>query len=277
MCAVGGRWNMTRITAISSFDADVDLDGKVWIASEQGLLSYQFGKIARHPAIGVPVLELCLEGDLLWCSTKDGRIFRLSVPTGTLRVFDDLQRKWSVDWIEEMILDGQNRLWVNPYGDGMHVLDADSMKLINSYRFQSGNRFGLRTNLLESIFIDRSGTLWAGTANTGVEYYVPFANKQFFNLLRNDPEQGFDLRVNGVHGVFVEPDNTLWLGTDGGGMFVLEPDDNSANNYRKAQHYSAEQKNGISLRLFLHRGAGKRFHLLDSGLGRVKPVESEIR
>ena len=245
LCSDGEEWHLSQLIDVRSYDVEVDGKGRTWIASEQGLLLYQDGEISRHSRIDVPTLELHLKEEVLWSSTKDGRIFRWSIQSDSILVFDDFQKQWSIDWIEEMLLDGQDRLWINPYGDGVYVLDATSMSLISSYQFQLGNRFGLRTNLLESIFIDRSGILWAGTANTGVEYYAPFANKQFFNLLRNDPEKGFDLGVNGVHGVFVEPDQTVWLGTDGGGMFVLEPDDTSANNFTIQERFFAETKDGI--------------------------------
>lgn len=236
-----GNWRLKKLLSLSCYDIE-RIGQELFIATEAGVYLYDNKQISLLPALSFESYELCSDQKTLFGSTKDGRIFKYNFKLDKLDFFDKRQAEWKIDWISEMLLDQQERLWVNPYGDGIHVLDAETLALIHSYHFESGNPFSLSTNLVESIYIDEAGILWAGTANAGCDLFNIHSPKQAFHLLQNEPNNGFDLEVDGIHGIYVDTTNKIWLGTDGGGLYVLLPDSTSAHNYRIEHHY----KEGIT-------------------------------
>ena len=82
--------------------------------------------------------------------------------------------------------------------------------------FDTGNTPEIKSNNVQSLLVDRSGTLWIGTHGGGLSRYQ---NGQFRNY---SAEQG--LSDTHVSCLFEDRGGNLWVGTDGGGLNIFRDD-----------------------------------------------------
>jgi two-component system, sensor histidine kinase ChiS len=97
-------------------------------------------------------------------------------------------------------------------GDGLYRYypETDS-----SIFYQCCNKSGdISATDVYSIYVDRGGTLWAGTYDQGLNRYDPATNS--FIVYRHDPKNPASLSDNRVTAIYEDRANTLWVGTTGG-------------------------------------------------------------
>ncbi|MBZ0110921.1 MAG: hypothetical protein K8J08_00530, partial [Thermoanaerobaculia bacterium] len=83
--------------------------------------------------------------------------------------------------IEALALDQENRLWIGTI-EGLNRYDGTTVKI-----FRRGDDLDtdLGSNLISSLLVTRSGTLWVGTRGGGLSRYQPVTDS--FETFRNDP------------------------------------------------------------------------------------------
>ena len=96
-------------------------------------------------------------------------------------------------------------LWVATYGDGLLRRRRGEWQ-----RFTSAD--GLPHNAVRCVFVDRSGTVWAGT----VSGLGRFADGRWSALDRSGGLPG-----NSILALAESPDGSIWVGTDGAGLARL--------------------------------------------------------
>ena len=73
----------------------------------------------------------------------------------------------------------------------------------------------ISSNIINSIYEDRSGIMWMGT-NNGLNRYNRDTDN--FTIFLNDPLNESSLSNNIVMGIYEDSEGNLWIGTDGGGL-----------------------------------------------------------
>ncbi|HOV14042.1 MAG TPA: two-component regulator propeller domain-containing protein, partial [Spirochaetota bacterium] len=108
--------------------------------------------------------------------------------------------------------------------------DNGLYRMINNKIERYSEDDGLPNNLVEKIFIDYEGNLWAGTSRGGL---VKFSNSKFTTLTDKD-----GLIHNVVNTVFEDKNQNIWIGTDSGltcyknGTFIENKLTGFLNKYR---------------------------------------------
>jgi signal transduction histidine kinase/ligand-binding sensor domain-containing protein/DNA-binding response OmpR family regulator len=72
--------------------------------------------------------------------------------------------------VKSAIVDRQNRYWIATFGDGLYIFDKDkngSLKYKN-YRNEENLPIKLKSNFIDQILIDSSGTAWLSMAESGL-------------------------------------------------------------------------------------------------------------
>ena len=82
--------------------------------------------------------------------------------------------------------------------------------------FDTGNTPEIKSNNVQSLLVDRSGTLWIGTHGGGLSRYQ---NGQFAHF---STAQG--LSDTHIRCLFEDKSGNLWIGTDGGGLNLFRGD-----------------------------------------------------
>ncbi len=123
-----------------------------------------------------------------------------------------------------------------------------------------------------SIIQDRSGVLWVGTANGGLNKFDLAANQ--ITRYQNDPDDPHSLSNNRVLSIFEDQDGVIWVGTDYGlNRFVRE-----TQNFIHYQKDANDPKSlsGDSVRVIYQDHEGTLWFGTSEGLNRFTPDKEQF-
>ncbi|MDJ0836749.1 MAG: two-component regulator propeller domain-containing protein [Acidobacteriota bacterium] len=194
----------------------VDRAGTLWIGTLDGLMQ-------REPA-GLPeVHNLPLKagesqilaiyenrGGFLWLGAQND-ILRYDRKTGKLRSLKDKLSTLQLTgplYPAAIVEDLDGRIWTATYSNGLVVYEPGSGK-IQQFLPDRTAPAALRSKLLTSLVMDRTGLLWIGSKDRGLFMHNP-ETRRFGHTLMDYP--GKSLRDLGVSAVYEEESGDLWLG-----------------------------------------------------------------
>jgi len=120
--------------------------------------------------------------------------------------------------IRSVLADSRGTLWVGTLGRGLDRLDP----VKSSGRDQGRKRFihfthdprnpnSLGSNSILTLFEDKSGRLWIGTTDAGLDEFDRYSGK--FIHYKFDPQDPNSLGWNWVNAIYEDRSGTLWVGT----------------------------------------------------------------
>ena len=109
----------------------------------------------------------------------------------------------------KLVGDGQNGLWV-PSSQGLYYFDRRTERFTYRFQHDESNRDSLNTNAIMSVLRDRSGVLWVGTENAGVDT-LNFRQEQFIHYKHRAQEPN-SLSPGRVKAIHQDRDGVLWVG-----------------------------------------------------------------
>ncbi|PCK09190.1 MAG: hypothetical protein COA42_05430 [Alteromonadaceae bacterium] len=164
-----------------------DQQGKIWLSSVGGLLTFDKAKKQLHRA-----------------STGEA-----SAP------FSPKEHELLNTHSNALITDSKNQLWLTVEKKGLVLLNpsAQGLRLIN-YRQQDNEAYSLPNNMLKAIFEDRKGGLWFGHYPSGISKVAPYASS--FRNYQHHPYDENSLSNNIVLSIEEDNERNLWVGTEQG-------------------------------------------------------------
>ncbi|HPG42010.1 MAG TPA: two-component regulator propeller domain-containing protein [bacterium] len=139
--------------------------------------------------------------------------------------------------ITGILQDQKNVMWISSNGGGLIAVYGS--KIINNYRKNPLAVNSLKSDQIQTIFIDEGNILWAGTTGAGIaKLYI---DQKKFSLFQNDPINPNSLSDNLVRAIFVDTDGIVWLGTENGGL------DKFNRRTGKFTHYTHDPGNPYSI------------------------------
>lgn len=111
--------------------------------------------------------------------------------------------------------------------DGLNRYDGYTFKV---YKSIPGDSTSLGNNELNTLYVDRSGVLWVGTWEGGLNRYDP-SSDHFVRYL-HDPDDATSISNNTIENIYEDHDGTLWVSTDGGGLNKFDRTSGSFSSYR---------------------------------------------
>ena len=214
---------------------------------------------------GDAILDMCLdrEGNM-WVGTNDAGVDRF--PTHPLlfkryRHEPGNPNSLDTDYTTTVFEDSRDILWVG----SRRTLGALNRKTGRmTFYGKTGRPGDLSDPWVHSVAEDRSGYLWFGTLNGGLNRFDRRNGK--FNVYRHDPADPFSLRDNRVLRVFLDHRGILWAGTESG----LD----ARTNTGRFQHYL----DGIRIRDIAEDAQGVLWVAARAtGLVRLDPATSESK
>jgi signal transduction histidine kinase/streptogramin lyase len=175
--------------------------------------------------------------------------------------------------IHSMAWGPRSDLWVGTFGSGIYHRTASGWR---SYREGGEGRGTLPDDNVASIFVDRAGTVWAGTGSRGLTVYDPVG----------DRFRGIDVAdsTHALSGAYTWPireadTGALWFGSNGagGGLYRLSSDRRTLDFFGTSGSDRERPNAGRILTLLLGGDSLVWFGTQGGGLGRLDPRTGEIR
>jgi len=174
----------------------------------------------------------------MWIGTRGGSVFRTDPGSGTSRRLV----AGAPDGVGRIILgfaeDPQGNLWVGTNGDLLRI-DATNER-VASYSHDPGDPASLGAGYVKALLVDRSGRLWIGTGEGGVQRLD--SEGRVIARFRHDPADAGSLSDDYVTTLLEDRFGVLWVGTRSGGLNALDPDTGRARRFLP----DPEEENSLS-------------------------------
>ncbi len=144
---------------VNAFAAD---KGTTWIGAADGLYSYRDGKLSSPIAFGKngSLSALALDAQhRLWMGAGGG-VYRMDHPGAPI---EQIAKEAVHNEVHAVLADHQGNIWLGTDTTGLVRLEGDQVS-----RFDFSD--GLSDNQVLSLYEDREGTLWVGTAS-GLDHF----------------------------------------------------------------------------------------------------------
>lgn len=211
----------------------------IWIGTRNGLnrLDRATNKFTRHYVLPHKIKRL-KENDIRTITEDSKGTYWLGTQKGLYHFIPDKEKMVSADQIfdipklrglrvESLYLDKKKVLWAGTI-NGLYKFDQKSKK-VTGYKHFPWLRAGLRSDIITSIFEDRTGSLWLGSHGGGIGKYDPDLVK--FPLMKKVPRAQNRLNNNDITAVFEDSRGILWIGTNGGGLNRYDPKTKKFSHY----------------------------------------------
>lgn len=194
-----------------------DKDGFIWIATKNGLSSYDGHSFTTFKSnlhnwnlLSNNDVTYLIDGEdnLLWIGTTEG-LNVLDKTTGIFRQINDLIFK-NNPIAQILPLDNGNIMIATDRGLVIYYPEKDSCTTIT--RERTGNI--MPQTAIKSLLEDKKGNIWIGTWNEGLFRYDPKTNKYISYPKMNNR--------NSAHYLFEDSSGSIWIGTWGHGLQKLK-------------------------------------------------------
>ncbi|WP_277466285.1 hybrid sensor histidine kinase/response regulator transcription factor [Parabacteroides sp. PF5-6] len=210
----------------------------IWIGTTTGLYLMEGEKAPRRiiPQYDIFRIFESSSGEI-WVGTRMNGLYRI-YKDGRIDYYSDQSagsKRIGSNQIREFVEDGIGNIWFgtfeglhcyNPYTDEFTVTEQESIP------------GGLSHSSIFSLYIDRQGTIWAGTYYGGVNYFNP--ESDIFAHYTANTERNDCLNYPFVGRMVEDKNGNIWICTEGGGLNLLD------RKTRTFRYFVAGEKNAIS-------------------------------
>ncbi|MFN8358222.1 MAG: two-component regulator propeller domain-containing protein [Spirosomataceae bacterium] len=199
-----------------------DKKGFLWFATYDGLNRYDgYGfTVFRHQENNPysisnnEITAICEDQDNnLWVGTRTGGLNRMDKATGRFSCFKNLPNGFTINGINGLAAQGES-VWVSSFQKGVFEINIHDFS-VKQYSAETGH---LPENTLHSIYRDKQGMLWLGTAK-GRLIRVDPESKQFSSYQLSMPNV---LDHNRIVMINEDRRGNLWVGTYGNGLHLFD-------------------------------------------------------
>ena len=226
-----------------------DKQGTLWIGTQQGLSrflprekafrNYPWGDHAcPHGKKPREVNSLFqAETQTIWVATDWG-LWRFDAANQSFEIGPQVDGELCHQETNAFVQAQGDRLWVATEGRGLFGIERDDV--VAHIRHNPANLHSPGSDLINTLYLDRSGTLWIGTWGAGVGKWN-LASLQFGHI-RHEGGTPQGLVHPWVSSILQDRKGRLWIGAFGGGLSMLP-----ASGEPEFIHFTREGKEGKAL------------------------------
>ena len=259
-----------------------DRQGFMWFGTEDGLNKYDgygFTIYQTDPddpsSISHNIIRAIHEdrAGVLWIGTNGGGLNAFDRASDRFRRYQndpDDPNSISNDYVWSIYEDVSGTLWIGTDGGGLNKLvrnqAAETPLQFVHYRHNPNQPESLSDDRVLKIIGDRSGMLWIGTRNGGLNRFDPATGR--VSRFMHDPDNPNSLSNNTVRAIYQDTSGSLWIGTDGGGLDKLDFDAKGAPHFTHFRHGPRDPKSLSDDRVWdVHEVEPGRFWIATNGGG----------
>lgn len=177
---------------------------------------------------------------VLWIGTKRGGLNCFNRQDETFTHYKNIPRdpnSLSHNNVSAIVEDREGLLWIGTFGGGLNSIQPQQDQVkgklrFNRYQYNLNNPFGLNESSIWSLYVDRLGTLWIGTADIGLN---KFDRKRYrFKHYTVVPNETGVLKNPTVRAIFQDSRELLWIGTHGG-LTCLDRDTGTFAHFQSSE------------------------------------------
>jgi ligand-binding sensor domain-containing protein/GGDEF domain-containing protein len=191
-----------------------DSEGKIWIATENGLnvLSYNEEE---------------------W---------------STQQIFQELGNPNSLthNGVLSIIETSNEEVWVGTNGGGISVFNLQG-KFIKSVKYGDPNSATYVNKFVSGMYLDINSEIWIGTADSGLLKYNPSTEK-FIHYQVNANDQS-TISSNAISNIYQDSEQNIWIATDNG-LSIYDNKNNSFSRYNNSPNNTYSISNDYVLTFF---------------------------
>jgi ligand-binding sensor domain-containing protein/signal transduction histidine kinase/DNA-binding response OmpR family regulator len=218
----------------------MDKEGNLWIGTQNGLNFFTsaegFKRFFNEPAniyslSNNYITSLTLDRNgCIWAGTKGGGLNRVVKGRDGLYferyTTDTRGGRISNNYILSLFADKRGNIWIGTDNGGLNRLNTLT-GLINYFKTEAGNEYGINSNSIWSLFGDEEDRLWIGTYNKGINVIdEKFRKFESFQKIRTAEKS---LNNNDVMGFAEDNRGNIWIATNGGGICRFDPGNRQFN------------------------------------------------
>ena len=224
--------NPASITSNAVRAVGQDAYGTIWVGMDEkgGLNKFdtETQKFTPVPFIKNNIMRIyCDSYGQLWIGTYYGGFGILNPKTEKFQAFmpiagekNSLSSTIVMSFYEDH--DSQ-QMYVATREGGLNVFNAQTHKFLTSYR-ENKSDLSITSNNIRSVFKDRSGVLWVGTENDGLNKCN--TQRKNFKILQAPNS----VPLLNVHTIIDKEKNT-WIGTRGAGLHLIDRENSSIRSF----------------------------------------------
>jgi len=208
-----------------------DSKGRLWIGTRDGgldLFDQQTETFTHHlfdenNATSISsnrISELFEDSDNnIWIAHSNGKIDILK--NTEKNVFSFQRTKISEFPITAIIESPDKTVWIGTQGDGLYHVKYENEIIyqISHYLKNTKKLNGLNSNIVLSLMLENSKTLWIGTEDRGIN--ILNIEKDAFSYIQHDPFNQSSLNHNSIWKIYKDQNGNIWIGTYAYGLNFL--------------------------------------------------------
>jgi signal transduction histidine kinase/ligand-binding sensor domain-containing protein len=215
----------SRITGLIQDEA-----GTFWIASDEGLFSYDLksGLFFNETAGGLIRLRSQIKSmtygeNVILLNTSEGLVsMDLTLAADHRMIPLPAELRSGTNEITSAIPDRNGQVWFQNR-EGLYCFNrADSS--VEHIIADPGSTHSLALNPVPPLILDQEGFIWYGTFGEGIYKIDPVSRT--INHYTHNPADPESLSENTVNCIFEDRSGTMWIGTFGAGVSILDPNAN---------------------------------------------------
>jgi signal transduction histidine kinase/streptogramin lyase len=264
--------NPSSLSAGGAMTLMQDRDHRIWVGIDPGTVDWfdprssSFRTYYHDPgdpnslSNGAVVSVLQDSGGILWIGSLYG-LDRFDRKTGQITRYSGkrVSSRLILRTVHAIAEDRMGNLWFGEWGNGLDRLNPRTGE-IKSYRHDPGNPSSLSHDVVESLFVDRGGTLWVGTYNA-INRFDPKTER--FQAYRSEVAGLSEYRA-----ITEDSSGALWLASLGNGLHRFDPERGQFTVYRNEPGNTRSLSNDVVNAVHVDR-AGTVWAATNHGLGRL--------
>jgi signal transduction histidine kinase/ligand-binding sensor domain-containing protein/AraC-like DNA-binding protein len=222
-----------------------DGSGSIWFGTDgNGVFRYEKdkGRIRRYlivperySAKNTTILLSMDQEGVLWIGTGEGLAMYDKSNDTIITYCHDPDDPFSITpgFVNSIVNDDYGSLWLTTKGGwfsaGINRFDKSTGKF-HLYKNDPQDPASLSTDLVNTLYIDKSGIIWIGTYDGGINRFDP--HKRKFNLYRTGSNGSLDMPQGRIQSVIEDYNGILWIGTHGYGLFRFDRERGEITNFK---------------------------------------------
>jgi ligand-binding sensor domain-containing protein/GGDEF domain-containing protein len=205
-----------------------DSEGKIWVATENGLniISYRedkwhsqqiFQELGNPNSLTHNAVLSIIETNSkeIWVGTNGGGISVFDLQGSFIRFIkygDKNSATYVNKFVSSMLLDNNGDIWVGTVDSGLLKYKLSTKELIH-YQLSSDDSSTISSNAIKNIYQDSEQNIWVATDN-GLSIYNHKLND--FSQYKHSPNNPYSISHDYVLTFFEDSNNMMWVGTFSG-------------------------------------------------------------
>ncbi len=166
---------------------------------KEGLLNLKINALLKDTKNGQNILWIGTDEGLAKFDLEAGKIVPVALPLPTLQIL-------------ALEIDKNNNIYIGT-ANGLFYWNQEKKELKNFNQLEN-NKY-IKHTTINTLLIDKVGSLWVGTNSKGVLRYIP-ASKKWETLTTKE-----GLASNSITALFEDKEGSLWVGMNRGGLLRL--------------------------------------------------------